>query len=121
MGNKKNKNNKRNSTHRHIYSKKRNSIKRSKLDRNVQLPEVEQAAETSRVSIEGSRIININKLQEYLDDLHKHSSECGGSIILSGESRDGIASILASNCSSCQQTITLETSKKVKGPRGYRR
>ena len=35
-----------------------------------------------------------------------------------GECRDGLASILSGHCSSCQHNITLETSKKVKGPRG---
>ena len=61
----------------------------------------------------------MEKFQEYIEDLNKHSSECGGaSIISSGEHRDGVASILAGSCSACEKTIKLETSNKVKGPRG---
>ena len=50
-----------------------------------------------------------------------HSTQCGGSVILTGEERDGLASIISTQCSRCHHTITLETAKKVKGPRGYRR
>ena len=39
-----------------------------------------------------------------------------GAIILSGGSKDGLVSILTGHCSSCRLKITLETSKKVKGP-----
>ena len=45
----------------------------------------------------------------------------GGSVVLTGEVRDGLASIMSSHCSTCNHTITLETAQKVKGPRGYRR
>ena len=47
-----------------------------------------------------------------------HSAKCDGSVSLSG---DGLASILSSCCSTCGHSITLQTSDKVKGPRGYRR
>ena len=40
----------------------------------------------------GSRIINVDKLQKYADDITKYSTQCGGTIILSSESRDGLAS-----------------------------
>ena len=50
-----------------------------------------------------------------------HSTQCGGSVILTGEERDGLASIISTQCSRYHHTITLETAKKVKGPRGYRR
>ncbi len=73
------------------------------------------------MAIEGSIIINISKLLEYINDLTKHSSECEGFITLSGESRDGLASILENRCSSCQKVIVFETSTKVKGPKGYSR
>lgn len=32
-----------------------------------------------------------------------------------------MASILTGHCSTCDDTVALETSKKVKGPRGYQR
>ena len=38
---------------------------------------------------------------------------------MNGETRDGLASILSGECSVCRHTITLATSRKVKGPRGY--
>ena len=40
-------------------------------------------------------------------------------IVLDGETRQGLASILRGQCSVCEHTITLETSQKVKGPRQY--
>ena len=42
-------------------------------------------------------------------------------MIISGESRDGLASILSTKCSLCGHTIALETAQKVIGPQGYRR
>lgn len=74
-----------------------------------------------RVSIEGSRIINMEKLQQYTDNLTKHSTTCAGSITLSGETRDGLASILTARCNTCEHAIRFEIAKKVKGPRGYHR
>ena len=69
------------------------------------------------VTTEGSRIINIHKLQLFINKLTSHTVRCGGAIILKG---DGLASIL-STCSKCGDVIQLETSDKVQGPRGYRR
>ena len=73
------------------------------------------------LSIEGSRIINVDKLQQYMTNLTKHATKCQGRIVLRGETRNGLASILTGECTSCQYKILLETSKKVKGPRGYSR
>ena len=42
-------------------------------------------------------------------------------MILSGEVRNGLASIISSNCSKCGDKIILETSSKVSGPKGYQR
>ena len=54
-----------------------------------------------------------------MSDLTVHAAQCGGSFILSGETRQGLASILAGQCSTCKHTINLETSSKVKGPSKY--
>ena len=70
------------------------------------------------VTIEGSRIINIEKLSKYINDITIHSSKCGGNITLTGEKRFGLASVLSSKCQ-CGYEISLETSKKVKGPNDY--
>ncbi len=71
------------------------------------------------ITIGGCRIINIDKLQQYTNDLTLHSAGCGGSIVLKGEKRHGLASILTGQCSTCWHTITFETSPKVKGPKQY--
>ena len=70
-------------------------------------------------SIGGSRIINLELLQKYTNDLTIHSARCGGNISLTGETRHGLASILKGQCSSCGHTITFATSPKVKGPRQF--
>ena len=104
-----------------MYYKRKGVVKKTKLAINEKPSGVDLEAQTSKVAIEGSRIINISKLQEYIYDLTKHSSECEGFIILSGESRDGLASIPESRCLSCQKVIAFETSTKVKGTKGYSR
>lgn len=73
------------------------------------------------VSVQGSRFVNLEKLQEYINNLTIHAAQCGGDILLAGEKRDGLAAIISTKCSKCSCTITLETSRKVKGPRGYHR
>ena len=70
-------------------------------------------------SITGSRIINMHRLQQYIDELNVLASKCDGSVVLKGEVREGLASIISTRCSTCSHTITLMTSDKVKGPRGY--
>ena len=71
--------------------------------------------------LEGSRIINMDEISKYTEELNAHSSRCQGAVKVIGECRNGLASILRGNCEVCEHTIRLETSKKVKGPRGYRR
>ena len=56
-----------------------------------------------------------------MSELSAHSVRCGGSVVLAGEARDGLASVLSSNCETCGHNISLQTSRKVKGPRGYLR
>ena len=73
------------------------------------------------VTIDGSRIINIDKLKTYINDLTVHASKCGGIVTLTGEKRYGLASILNGECTSCGYKITLESSNKVKGPNEYHR
>ena len=63
----------------------------------------EQDREGTGVCIEGSRIINVAKLQEYEGEITQ------------------ILNTIWRPCSTCQHTITQETSKKVKGLQEYRR
>ena len=72
------------------------------------------------VTIQGSRITNLEKLQKYINQLTVHAAQCGGEIVLTGETKAGLASIMSSRCSACSYTVSLETSCKVKGPRGKR-
>ena len=80
-----------------------------------------QDTQPKQVRLEGSRIVNLYKLQQYTDRLTHHSSNCNGSMVLCGEGRDGLASVLTAKCSTYGISFNLETSKKVKGPRGYYR
>ena len=72
--------------------------------------------------IEGLRIhvVNIEKLEKYINELTVHASQCGETMSLAGEKRYGLASILSSQCT-CGYEIVLESSNKVKGPLGYMR
>lgn len=101
MGNNKNKKHHRNN-HRHVFIRRKTPYKAPK-----------------NTLSNGSRIINLAKLQEYTDNLRQHSLNCTGSIVLYGETRHGLATILKGHCSTCNYTIKLESSPKVKGPRGY--
>ncbi len=67
--------------------------------------------------LEGSRIINLDKLQQYVNELTTHAAKCGSQIILSGEQKSGLASIISSHCSKCSFIIPLTTSNKVSGPK----
>ncbi len=85
----------------------------------VVVPDSQLENGSSAPSIHGSRIINIEKLQKYTNDLTIHSARCGGNILLIGETRHGLASILKGECSTCGHMVVFETSAKVKGPRNY--
>ena len=127
MANKKNKNNSRKNTHKHVYQRKKLPRKKRQDKDHEQhkqqsMDEDEQRVDEQRVAtLEGSRIVNVEKLKQYTDDLTKHSTSCKGSITLNGETRAGLVSIFTAHCFTCQHTIRLETSKKVKGPCGYSR
>ena len=70
------------------------------------------------VVIEEARIVNISQLEKYISDITIHVAQCAanttGKIVLIGEKRDGLSSIISSECSACGYIIKLETSQKVK-------
>ena len=74
---------------------------------------------TCNAQFDGSQIINMHRLQQYMYEFNEHSARCKGSVVLAGEVREGLASILSCHCSTCGHTITLETAKTVRGPRAY--
>ncbi len=121
MGNSKNKRHHRN-THRRVFRKRKPHKFRSSpgVNNSIQQPENSEVGDRTEnkgdVALGGSRIINLDKLQQYTKELSQHASNCDGSVTLSGEVRHGLASIFSGKCSKCSHTITLETSSKVKGP-----
>ncbi len=128
MGNRKNK---MRNTHRRVFKSrmKRNKVKQSE---GTQVREREQHTQTMQaregendaeetVTIDCSRIINMSKLKQYMNDLTIHAAQCGGAFTLAGETREGLASIISGKCSVCRLTVSLETSTKVKGPKNYNR
>ena len=69
----------------------------------------------------GCHIINLVNLKTFVSETSTHSGVCGGEIVLSGESKDGIASVLTAQCKSCKLEINFPTSSKVAGPTGNNR
>jgi len=116
MGNKKNKRNHRND-HRRSMKRRWHYLKYQKKAAK-QKRQLEKIQVDSSEQLKGSRIVNLDKLQEYIDRLVTHAVQCGSQIILSGENRNGLASILSSRCSKCSFMIPLSTSRKVVGPKG---
>ncbi len=119
MGNKRNKRFNGNGCRR-VFGRKRKFPQKHQFEaQSVRTVPDSPSQEESRPSIEGCRIVNINKLEKYISELTIHSAHCGGHFSLKGETRHGLASILKAECSSCGHTIIFETSPKVKGPRKY--
>ena len=110
MGNKYNKYN----SHRHAYKKRRHPEKYHKMIIKNGVIKISEG-------LEGSRVINMGKLQDSINTLTSHAAKCDTDIVLEGERRDGLASIITGKCLKCDQTFSLETSHKIKGPNGYQR
>ena len=68
--------------------------------------------------LEGSRIVNLDQLQKFIGHLTAHAAMCQSDMVLSGEERAGLASILSCKCSKCDYIIPFQTSSKVHGPKG---
>ena len=68
--------------------------------------------------IYGSRIVNLDLLQAYTGKISEHATQCTGKIMLSGEVRHGLVSILSYHCNKCSEKIVFQTSDKVPGPNG---
>ena len=107
MGNSKNKRNSYSKHHRHAYRKKKMPWEKIKIRKNKQKQTVSQT-----MSLEGNRIVNLDQLQQYTDELSKHAMQCQGSVTLSCEARYGLASILSGQCSTCNHTIKFQTPGK---------
>ena len=83
----------------------------------MQTQQIASQVHTS-LPVEGSRIVNLHKLEQYINQLNAHAN-CKGEIKVTGELLQGLASVLYTECTSCGFKILLETSEKVQGPRKY--
>jgi len=116
MGNKKNRRNHRNN-HRHGMQKRWHASKYKKFSERRNTADSENVHDP----LDGSRIINLDQLKQFVSELSMHASQCESSITLKGEKKAGLASILSCCCSKCDFSIALNTSKKVQGPKGKMR
>ena len=74
---------------------------------------------STSIAIRGSRIINLEQLQESVGLLTSHSAECGGKYIIEGESmHSGLAVILQASCTKCQKHFSIRTSPRVQTQSG---
>ena len=94
MANQKNKNNKNNNSHKRVYRRKKNPMKRvqNKEKENTTQGTIQQQQQqhtankqqdlgtTDQHNLEVSRVINLERLQQFADDLTEHSTSCDGSI-----------------------------------------
>jgi len=131
MGSNRNKKNHRNN-HRHVFRKRKSPFSK-KIQPGLKENSVNQASAKSVMvndkqdtnktvtTIDGSRIMNVDKMKKYTDEIALHAARCEGSIILKVETRFGLASILTWHCSKCTHRITLESSPKVKVTNKYTR
>ena len=118
MGSKKNQHNHRHSN-RHVFVHRKPPQKHKKTTQATALHA--QGDNAHNCTIEGSRIINIAKLQQYINKLTANTTQCEGGIVLTGETKEGLASLLSSRCTKCGQEVVLGTTSKVKGPKEYQR
>lgn len=123
MGNRKNRKYHRNQ-HRFTFHRRR-PRKGSEAQESIPVENREPTVEVngSSVEIDGSRIVNISQLEKYITELSRHIACCNstGNVMLTAEKRDGLASIISTQCSTCGYKVDLETSRKVSGRTGYSR
>ena len=101
MGNKRNKYFKYNS-HRGHFAKRYHAEKYKQKQT--------QHTKARNDALQGSRIVHLENLQQYIATLTAHAVQCSSEIILEGERRDGLASIISSRCG---HKVLFKTSRKV--------
>lgn len=80
-------------------------------------------------SLNGSRIINLQNLQQHIQTITNHAALCHSStdepsneqhitVMINEKHRDGLSSLLTSQCSKCREEFPLSTSSRVKGLSG---
>ena len=70
----------------------------------------------------GSRIIDLDNLSTGLNEISRHSAQCGGMCVLEGETMHaGLATVLSVKCIKCESNFRIESSKRVKTADGHQR
>ena len=80
-------------------------------------------------SLNGSRIINLQNLQQHIQTITNHAAFCHSStdepsneqhitVMINEKHRDGLSSLLTSQCSNCREEFPLQTSSRIKGLSG---
>ena len=64
-------------------------------------------------TIDGCRIVNIQALSEAIHVLTTHSTSCGGSCIIEGETRSGLASVFHATCTKCHAKFPVKSSDRI--------
>ena len=107
-----NKRNRANRSRRHVYFTR-------KPKRQIQK---QHTGNLREVQNQGSRIVNLQNLEGYVSMIAKHAAECPSSgpssIVIDDELRLGLASVLKTKCTGCGVSLKLQTSQRVKGPKG---
>ena len=106
---------------RHVYMK-----------RKVKTPNTLPLEKTPPIKApDGSRIINLQKLAEFINIMSEHLLSCDEAraavlenkpaVTIEGESKMGLASILGIKCSGCNKIMSLRSANKVKCAKGSRK
>ena len=106
----------------------RNRNRRADIKLNVN----ESGESSVPISLDGSRIMNLNILSDFVVSISIHSSmcrkcvesveKCGKGVVLEGEtSRQGLASLLQAKCVGCGQVFRFYTSSVINDPEGKKK
>jgi len=126
MGNQKNKANHRHRRHPYVKRNPRKWLQSGGAATLSPPNPVESEKDATVSAPDGSRIINLEKLSEFIHNFSQYILTCEkaaslmeskSKILIEGETRRGLASIIRVKCG---ETLDLESSKKVVGPKGIK-
>ena len=75
---------------------------------------------TSTLSLPGSRIVDVQHLNQSVQEVSDHAANCGGQCVITKEVRAGLATRFTITCNKCHRVFTLNTSDKTTTPNGDR-
>ena len=116
MGNKKNRINRKYSTHKSksIYIKKRipTKIKKSRAPASISQP----TPGNNRSIGPGCRIVSVNKLLQYTEDVAAHATQCEGPFALTRERRDAWRPLFPGNAPVAGKPSRWKLLRRLKAP-----